>query len=214
VARKRVAILISGRGSNMSALIKAAKAKNYPAEIVLVLSNRPEAKGLELAKAESIPTAVIDHKIFSTREEFDAAIDAKLKAAKIEIVCLAGFMRVFTDDFVERWQAEPLFQSQTRLDEATRAAEQARRLGHSPEGLCHSLRVTGLAEMPNYWDRLGELRVPVRLLAGAFDARFCAIAAAIVGRLQSGHFAEIPEAGHNLLLERPELVASAILEGS
>jgi phosphoribosylglycinamide formyltransferase-1 len=108
VTRKRVAILISGRGSNMSALIKAAKAKNYPAEIVLVLSNRPEAKGLELAQAEGIPTAVIDHKTFSSREEFDTAIDAALKAAKIEIVCLAGFMRVFTDDFVERWQGKML----------------------------------------------------------------------------------------------------------
>jgi phosphoribosylglycinamide formyltransferase-1 len=108
MARKRVAILISGRGSNMVALIKAAKAKNYPAEIVLVISNRPEAKGLELARAEGIPAAVIDHKAFSSREEFDAAIDCELKAAKIEIVCLAGFMRVLTDDFVERWRGRML----------------------------------------------------------------------------------------------------------
>ena len=98
MARKRVAILISGRGSNMSALIKAAKAKNYPAEIALVISNRPEAKGLELAQAESIPARVIDHKTFPSREEFDASIDRELKAAKIDLVCLAGFMRVFTDE--------------------------------------------------------------------------------------------------------------------
>jgi phosphoribosylglycinamide formyltransferase 1 len=108
VTQKRVAILISGRGSNMTALIKAAKAKNYPAEIVLVLSNRPEAKGLELAKAEGIPTAVVDHKTFSTREEFDAAIQHELSTAKIELVCLAGFMRVLTDDFVDRWKGKML----------------------------------------------------------------------------------------------------------
>ena len=78
MAQKRVAILISGRGSNMTALMKAAKAKNYPAEIVFVLSNRPEAQGLELAKAEGIPTAVVDHKTFSSREDFDAAIQREL----------------------------------------------------------------------------------------------------------------------------------------
>src|SRR5579885_191275 len=108
MARKRVAILIAGRGSNMVALIKAAKAKNYPAEIVLVISNRPEAKGLELAQAEGIPTAVIDHKAFSSREKFYAAIDRELKTAKIDIVCLAGCMRVLTDCFVERWRGRML----------------------------------------------------------------------------------------------------------
>jgi phosphoribosylglycinamide formyltransferase-1 len=108
VAQKRVAILISGRGSNMTALMKAAKTKNYPAEIVLVLSNRPEAQGLELAKAEGIPTVIVDHKTFSSREEFDAAIQRELEAAKIEIVCLAGFMRVLTDDFVDRWKGRML----------------------------------------------------------------------------------------------------------
>lgn len=108
MAQKRVAILISGRGSNMTALMKAAKAKNYPAEIVLVLSNRPEAQGLELAKAEGIPTAVVDHKTFSSREDFDAAIQRELEAAKIDLVCLAGFMRVLTDDFVDRWKGKML----------------------------------------------------------------------------------------------------------
>lgn len=108
MAQKRVAILISGRGSNMAALIKAAKAKNYPAEIVLVLSNRPEAQGLELAKAEGIPTVIVDHKTFSSREDFDAAIQRELSAAKIDFVCLAGFMRVLTDDFVDRWRGKML----------------------------------------------------------------------------------------------------------
>jgi len=108
VKKKRVAILISGRGSNMAALIEAAKAKSFPAEIVLVLSNRPEAKGIELAQAEGIPAAVVDHKAFSSREEFDAAIQRELDAAGAEIVCLAGFMRVLTDDFVERWHGKML----------------------------------------------------------------------------------------------------------
>jgi 2-succinyl-6-hydroxy-2,4-cyclohexadiene-1-carboxylate synthase len=116
--------------------------------------------------------------------------------------------------FVERWQAEPLFATQGRLDQLTRSAEQTRRLGHTGPGLCHSLRVTGLAEMPNYWQRLREIRCPVSLLAGALDPRFCGIARAVVGSLETGSFAEIPEAGHNLLLERPEVVASAIKQGS
>jgi 2-succinyl-6-hydroxy-2,4-cyclohexadiene-1-carboxylate synthase len=115
--------------------------------------------------------------------------------------------------FVERWQAEPLFASQARLDDASRASERARRLAHSEAGLCHSLRVTGLGEMPNYWPRLGEIRVPVTLLAGALDPRFCSTAKAVVGQLPHGDFAEIPEAGHNLLLERPEAVASVIAKG-
>jgi phosphoribosylglycinamide formyltransferase-1 len=108
VTRKRVAILISGRGSNMAALIKAAKAKNFPAEILLVLSNRPEAQGLALAQAEGIATMVVDHRAFADREEFDGALHRALMDANIEIVCLAGFMRVLTDDFVERWRGRML----------------------------------------------------------------------------------------------------------
>ncbi len=108
MTKKRVAILISGRGSNMSALIKAAKAKNYPAEILLVVSNRPEAQGIELAQAEGIATAVVDHKAFASREDFDGALHRALMDANIELVCLAGFMRVLTDDFVERWRGRML----------------------------------------------------------------------------------------------------------
>lgn len=108
MAKKRVAIVISGRGSNMTALIKAAKAKSYPAEIVLVVSNRPEAKGLEIARAQGVPTVALDHKTFASRTEFDAALERELTAANIEIVCLAGFMRVLTDDFVKRWYGRML----------------------------------------------------------------------------------------------------------
>ena len=101
--RKRVAIVISGRGSNMTSLIQAAKAPGYPAEIIGVLSNRPEAGGLAVAAAEGIPTAVCDHKAFADRAAFDAALDAQLRAWNAEYVCLAGFMRLLTADFTERW---------------------------------------------------------------------------------------------------------------
>jgi phosphoribosylglycinamide formyltransferase-1 len=107
--RKRVAILISGRGSNMSALIAAAKAVDYPAEISLVISNRPDAAGLARAQAEGIPTAVVDHKIYGAdREAFERALQAVLEAQRIELVCLAGFMRLLSPWLVERWQGRML----------------------------------------------------------------------------------------------------------
>jgi phosphoribosylglycinamide formyltransferase 1 len=102
--KKRVAVLISGRGSNMTALIEAAKAKDYPAEIVLVASNRPDTLGLARARQAGIATALIDHTAFGKdREAFERALDAELHAAHIDIVCLAGFMRLLTPWFVDRW---------------------------------------------------------------------------------------------------------------
>jgi phosphoribosylglycinamide formyltransferase-1 len=109
MTRKRVAILISGRGSNMAALIEAAKAPNYPAEIALVVSNRPDAGGLALARAAGVTTAVLDHKPFGKdRAAFDAALQAILDAHRIAIICLAGFMRLFTAEFTERWYGRML----------------------------------------------------------------------------------------------------------
>lgn len=103
-SRKRVAILISGRGSNMAALIEAAKAPGYPAEIALVLSNKAEAGGLAVAAANGIKTAVIEHKPFGRdRAAFDAAMQAVLDENHIEIVCLAGFMRLLTPAFCAHW---------------------------------------------------------------------------------------------------------------
>ena len=104
MSRKRVAILISGRGSNMAALIEAAKAADYPAEIALVLSNVPDAAGLSRAHDAGIATRAIDHKPFGKgREAFDRALDAALEAHRIDIVCLAGFLRVLSPWFVQRW---------------------------------------------------------------------------------------------------------------
>jgi phosphoribosylglycinamide formyltransferase 1 len=107
--RKRVAVLISGRGSNMAALIEAAKDKDYPAEIALVVSNVPDAGGLAIAKDEGIATAVVDHKKFGKdRVAFERELQAMLKQHGAEIVCLAGFMRILTGGFVEKWQGRML----------------------------------------------------------------------------------------------------------
>jgi formyltetrahydrofolate-dependent phosphoribosylglycinamide formyltransferase len=103
--RVRTAVLISGRGSNFAALHAASLAKDYPAEIALVISNRADAPGLDLARTAGVPTVVIDHRTFGgDRERFDAALDARLTEAGIELVALAGFMRLLTAGFVERWQ--------------------------------------------------------------------------------------------------------------
>jgi phosphoribosylglycinamide formyltransferase-1 len=109
MAKKRVAVLISGRGSNMTALIEAAKAKDYPAEIALVVSNRPDALGLGRAREAGIATALVDHRPFGDdREAFERALDAELAAQRIDIVCLAGFMRLLTPRFVTRWSGRML----------------------------------------------------------------------------------------------------------
>lgn len=105
MTKKRVAVLISGRGSNMAALIGAAKEEAYPAQIVLVLSNRPAAAGLASARAAGIATAVVDHTAYGkARERFEQAMQAELETHRIELVCLAGFMRLLTPSFVRRWQ--------------------------------------------------------------------------------------------------------------
>ena len=108
MTRRRIAILISGRGSNMVSLIEAARAADFPAEIALVLSNRPDAGGLDRARAAGIEALAIDHKAYSTRESFEQALDEALRAREIDLICLAGFMRVLTSWFVERWEGRML----------------------------------------------------------------------------------------------------------
>ena len=109
MGRKRVAILISGRGSNMMALIEAAKAQDYPAEIALVVSNRPDVQGLARAHAQGVATAIVDHTIFGEdREAFERSLDRELQAHRIDLVCLAGFMRLLTPWFVTRWSGRML----------------------------------------------------------------------------------------------------------
>ena len=101
--KKKVGVLVSGRGSNLQALLDAAADPAFPAEIALVISNIPGVYALERAEKAGVPTLVIPHKQFASREEFDAAMDAALRAAGVEIVCLAGFMRLLTKGFVEGW---------------------------------------------------------------------------------------------------------------
>lgn len=104
MARLKVAVLISGRGSNLQALIDACAAPDFPAEIALVLSNRAAAAGLERAQRAGLPTSVISHRDFATRDAFDAALDARLREAGVDFICLAGFMRLLGAAFVERWR--------------------------------------------------------------------------------------------------------------
>nr|WP_207783310.1 phosphoribosylglycinamide formyltransferase [Methylosinus sp. RM1] len=104
----RTAILISGRGSNMDALIEAARAPDFPAEIALVVSNRPEAVGLAKAKAAGVAVAAVDHKIYAGREEFERSLQIVLETHRIELLCLAGFMRLLTPWFIGQWRGHML----------------------------------------------------------------------------------------------------------
>jgi phosphoribosylglycinamide formyltransferase-1 len=108
-SKPRVAILISGRGSNMVALIKAAKVEGFPAEIAVVISNRADAAGLALASAEGVPTVTIESRSFGKdRAAFEAALQSTLEAHRIELICLSGFMRLFTAEFVQAWYGRML----------------------------------------------------------------------------------------------------------
>jgi len=102
--RLKTGVLISGSGTNLQALIDACAAPDFPAEIVLVISNRADAAGLERAKRAGIAVQIIPHKEYPSREAFDAALDMALQTAGVEFVCLAGFMRLLTPGFVDRWR--------------------------------------------------------------------------------------------------------------
>jgi phosphoribosylglycinamide formyltransferase-1 len=107
--KRRVAILISGRGSNMAALIQAARHKDFPAEIAVVISNRADAGGLERARASGLPAVTIESKPFGAdRAAFEAVLQSALDEHRIDLVCLAGFMRLFTAEFVQRWYGRML----------------------------------------------------------------------------------------------------------
>jgi phosphoribosylglycinamide formyltransferase 1 len=108
MAKKRLAILISGRGSNMMALVAAAQAPDYPADVAVIVSSRPDAAGLAWARAQGLPASVIDHKTYASREAFDAAVDQVLAEAGVELVALAGFMRIQSPQFVRKWYLRQL----------------------------------------------------------------------------------------------------------
>ena len=100
----KIAVLISGRGSNLQALIDACAQEDFPAEIVLVFSNKPTAKGLERARDAGLATEALDHKSFASRESFDAEVSRIIKQTGAELICLAGYMRLLSEDFVKDWR--------------------------------------------------------------------------------------------------------------
>jgi phosphoribosylglycinamide formyltransferase 1 len=105
VAKKRVAILISGRGSNMEALITAAAAQDYPAQVALVVSNKADAMGVERAAAAGVETEIVDQRLYrGARDQFEQKLLASLRQRQVDLICLAGFMRVLSTAFVEQWQ--------------------------------------------------------------------------------------------------------------
>ena len=106
--KKRVAILISGRGSNMSALIEAAKMPDYAAEIVAVIANKADAGGLDTARAQGIPALAIPHRDHASKSEHERAVSDALRTAKADIVCLAGYMRIISPEFVSEWEGRML----------------------------------------------------------------------------------------------------------
>jgi len=159
-SRAKVAVLISGRGSNMTALVEAARAPDCPYAVVLVLSNRPDAQGLALAAAAGVPTLAIDHRPFGAdREAHERALDAALRAAGAEYVALAGYMRVLTPWLVEAWAGRminihpSLLPKHPGLDTHRRAIE----AGDAEAGCTVHLVTAGVDEGPI----LDQARVPV-----------------------------------------------------
>lgn len=158
--KPRVAVLISGRGSNMEALIRAARSVEYPAEIVLVLSNKVEAPGLEIARALGVAAEAVPAKPYGQdREAHERAIDARLRAAGIEIVCLAGYMRLLTPYFVGRWRNRMLNIHPSLLPELPGLDTHARALaaGAKMHGCTVHLVTEGMDEGPI----LAQAEVPV-----------------------------------------------------
>ena len=158
--KARTAVLISGRGSNLSALIAAAASPDYPAEIALVLSNRADAAGLATARAAGIPALAIPHRDFpADRAAHEAAIDAALRDARIELVCLAGYLRVLTPLLVTRWQGRMLNIHPSLLPALPGLDTHARALaaGCALHGCTVHLVTTGLDDGPI----LAQAAVPV-----------------------------------------------------
>jgi len=158
--RARLAVLISGRGSNMVALAEAAQAPDYPAEIVLVLSNRADAGGLDTAARMGIEAMALPHTGYATRAEFDSALSAALKARRIDVIALAGFMRILTPGFIGAWDGRivnihpSLLPKYQGLDTHARAIAQ----GDAEAGCTVHVVTERLDDGPI----LAQARVPVR----------------------------------------------------
>ena len=158
-AKTRVAILISGRGSNMRALIAAAKVADYPAEIVGVFSNKADAPGLSFARENDIPTVVLSHRDYPTREAFDAEIQKVLDGWNVDLICLAGYMRIFSTGFATAWTGRMLniHPSLLPLFKGLRPQQQALDAGVAESGCTVHWVVPDLDDGPTILQR----RVPV-----------------------------------------------------
>lgn len=158
-AKKRVAVLISGRGSNMEALIAACLAHDYPAEIIGVLSNKADAKGLETAALAGIAAQAIPHKDFRDRESHDAAMHAALLALNPDIVVLAGYMRLMTGPFVDQWRGKMINIHPSLLPDfkGTHTHERALAAGVAEHGCTVHFVTPGMDEGPV----IAQARVPV-----------------------------------------------------
>lgn len=159
VERKRVAILISGRGSNMTALVEAARDPSFPAEIVGVFSNRADSPGLQYAWLAGIPTAVASHKDYASREAFDDHVQSVLDGWNVELVCLAGYMRIFSTPFADRWVGRMLniHPSLLPLFKGLKPQQQALDAGATESGCTVHWVIPALDDGPTILQR----RVPV-----------------------------------------------------
>lgn len=158
--KPRVAILISGRGSNMEALVKAAQAPSFPAEVALVLSNKPDAAGLKVARELGVEALAVDAKPYGKdREAHERAVDAELGKRDIQLVCLAGYMRLLTPWLVQRWEGRMLNIHPSLLPKFPGLDTHARALeaGEAEHGCTVHLVTEGMDEGPV----LGQARVPV-----------------------------------------------------
>ena len=160
MSRVRTGVLISGRGSNLEALIAAARDPAYPAQIVLALSNRPEAGGLALARSQGVDAQAVDHRPFKhDREAHERALDAALREAGVELVALAGYMRVFTPWFVQAWRGRMINIHPSLLPHFPGVDTHARALaaGHAAHGCSVHWGTEGVDEGP----LLGQAKVPI-----------------------------------------------------
>ena len=158
--RTRVGVLISGRGSNMMALVEAARAPDYPAQIALVLSNKPDAPGLAWAREQGVPVQAIDAKPFGTdREAHEKTVDAALRAAGVQVIALAGYMRLLTPWFVGAWAGRMIniHPSLLPLYPGLHTHERAIAAGDTEAGCTVHLVTEGVDEGPI----LGQARVPI-----------------------------------------------------
>lgn len=186
----------------------AALAPAEPSHVIGYSLGARLALGLALRHPERVARLTLVSGSPGLESEAERSARRAADAAWIDLLLGRGL-----EAFVDAWQALPLWASQSTLPAEQRAEKRYERLGHDPAGLCRSLRATGLAEMPDYWPRLAEVGVPVRVLAGALDSKFEAIAQRMAKQLPRSTLEVVPRAGHDLLLERPDLITEVIRRG-